>query len=109
MTTTNLSTITDEQVAVYHEQGYLVVEDLLDEATMSALRRETDTIVADAAHLTESDAIYDLEDSHTPQQPRVRRLKAPSAHFPFFRELAQSPGADGRRDPAHRPRRAPPE
>ena len=91
MTTTNLPTITDEQVVFYHEQGYLVVEDLLDEATMSALRRETDTIVADAADLTESDAIYDLEDSHTPQQPRVRRLKAPSAHFPFFRELAQHP------------------
>ncbi len=91
MTTTNFPAITDEQVSFYQENGYLVVEDLLDEATMSALRRETESVVAGAAGLDASDSLYDLEDSHTPEEPRVRRLKSPHAHWPFFRELAQHP------------------
>ena len=35
--------------------------------------------------------VYDLEDSHSPQAPRVRRIKTPHKHFPFFAELTRSP------------------
>ena len=83
--------VTPEQVAFYHENGFLLIPNLLPAETLQALRDETDRIVSEAAGLTDHDARYDLEDSHTPDDPRVRRLKTPHAHWPFFRELAQHP------------------
>ena len=83
--------VTPEQVEFYHENGYLLIPNLLPDETLQALRDETDRIVSEAAGLTDHDARYDLEDSHTPDDPRVRRLKSPHAHWPFFRELAQHP------------------
>ena len=83
--------ITDEQVAFYHENGYLLIPNLLPDDVLQSLRVETDRIVAEAADLSDHNAQYDLEDSHSPEEPRVRRLKSPSSHWPFFRELAQHP------------------
>jgi hypothetical protein len=37
------------------------------------------------------DDIYDLEPTHRPDAPRVRRIKTPHLNFPFFRELAAYP------------------
>ncbi len=91
MTTAAASTITQEQVEFYHENGYLLMPKLLPDDVLQALRDETDRIVAEAAGLTDHNAQYDLEDSHTAEEPRVRRLKSPSWHWPFFRELAQHP------------------
>ena len=91
MTTAAPSTITREQVEFYHENGYLLMPKLLPDDVLQALRDETDRIVAEAAGLTDHNAQYDLEDSHSPEEPRVRRLKSPSSHWPFFRELAQHP------------------
>jgi phytanoyl-CoA hydroxylase len=56
-----------------------------------AIRRRVDAIVADAARVTGHTDVYDLEDSHSPQAPRVRRIKTPHKHFPFFAELTRSP------------------
>ena len=37
-----------------------------------------------AARVAANDDIYDLEDSHTPEEPRVRRLKAPHLIHPAY-------------------------
>jgi len=39
--------------------------------------------------------VYDLEESHTPEKPRVRRIKTPHKHFPFFAELTRNPRITG--------------
>ena len=35
--------------------------------------------------------VYDLEDTHTPAQPRVRRIKAPHLHDPAYGALVRHP------------------
>ena len=55
------------------------------------LRRRVTDICAGARGLTDHTAIYDLEPDHRPDAPRVRRIKAPHRHFPFFFELARHP------------------
>jgi ectoine hydroxylase-related dioxygenase (phytanoyl-CoA dioxygenase family) len=35
--------------------------------------------------------VYDLEPGHTPESPKVRRIKLPHSHTPVFWELAQYP------------------
>ena len=41
--------------------------------------------------MPEHDDVYDLEDSHTPEQPRVRRIKAPHLHHPAYAGLIRHP------------------
>ena len=80
--------LTDRDVEFYREQGYLTVPDVLDGAMLSRVRQHIAEICEGARGLERHDAIYDLEPTHRPDAPRVRRIKTPHASFPFFRELA---------------------
>ena len=82
--------LTAAQIEQYRELGYLVVPDVLDRDLLAEVRRAVDAIVADAATVTQHTNVYDLEDSHSPQAPRVRRIKTPHKHFPFFADLTRS-------------------
>lgn len=80
--------LTDEQIAFYHDEGYLVVEGVLSPEKLQRLRDETDALIAGAAAVDAHNDLYDLEDSHRPDNPRVRRLKEPYRHSPYFWDLA---------------------
>jgi phytanoyl-CoA hydroxylase len=84
-------TLSDEQVLFYKEHGYLVVENVLSSQKLAQLRSETDAIIAGAGRVSESNDIYDLEESHTPANPRVRRIKNPYEHSDYFNRLARDP------------------
>lgn len=83
--------LTDADVAHYFEHGYVVVRNVLSAEKLAELRRQTEAIVAEAGTVSQSDGIYDLEDSHTPAQPRVRRIKNPYENFAYFKALAADP------------------
>jgi len=83
--------LTKAEVEQYRELGYLVVPDVFDAGLLAEIRRAVDAIVADAGKVTTHTDVYDLEESHTPEQPRVRRIKTPHKHFPFFAELTRNP------------------
>ena len=83
--------LTDVQIAQYRDDGYVVVKDVLEPETLERLRSVTDEVVASAAGLTEHSDILDLEASHRPDAPRVRRIKRPHLAHPFYRELAAHP------------------
>ena len=78
--------LSDAQRAAYDRDGFVVVPDVFSAAEIEELRRVTDEFVRNAARVSANDDIYDLEDTHTPVEPRVRRLKAPhSIHPAYFR------------------------
>ena len=79
-----------EQVDAYHSQGYTLVENVLDGATLSQLQAEISNLLDGAAGLTEHSDVYDLEDTHRPDRPRVRRIKQPHTHTRFFDHLVRS-------------------
>jgi phytanoyl-CoA hydroxylase len=83
--------ITDRDIARYHETGYLVVPEVIEPELLARLRGALDALVADAASVSEHTDVYDLEPGHTPEQPKVRRIKLPHSHTPVFWELAQYP------------------
>jgi phytanoyl-CoA hydroxylase len=87
--------ITQSQVEQYREQGYVLVENVLDKDKVATLRRVCDEFVARAAGMTRSDEVLDLDPSHRPDAPKVRRIKKPHGHHPFFRDLAADPGIIG--------------
>jgi ectoine hydroxylase-related dioxygenase (phytanoyl-CoA dioxygenase family) len=83
--------INDTQADFYHENGYLVVDDIYSAQDVAAMRAVVDELVEKASGLTDHDEIYDLEPSHTAERPRVRRIKEPFKVHPLFRKMAEHP------------------
>jgi len=84
--------LTEAQKQDYDRVGAIVVPDVLSAAEVAELRRVTDGFVERARQVATHDAIYDLEDSHTPAMPRVRRIKAPHLHHEAYARLVRHPG-----------------
>ena len=82
--------LSGDQVRFYEENGYLVLENHLDVDTINAVRQEIARLEQLAAGMTESDDRIDLEDSHRPDDPRVRRIKLPHTQSRLFNELLHS-------------------
>ncbi len=77
-----------EQIDFYHRNGYIGVEDVLTADEVADLRRVTDEFVEKSRALTEHTGVFDLEPSHSPAHPRVRRLKNPHMeHIVYDRAL----------------------
>jgi phytanoyl-CoA hydroxylase len=83
--------ITDAQVQQYRDKGFVVVDDVFSQAEVARMRHALDALVAAARGLTTHDKVYDLEESHTPDNPRVRRIKEPHKANPLFLEMARHP------------------
>lgn len=83
--------LTRAQIDEYNEVGAIVVPDVLTQQEVRTLSQVTDDLVARARGLTGHTDLYDLEDSHTPENPRVRRLKAPHLHHPAYAALVRHP------------------
>src|SRR4051812_38103179 len=57
----------------YHRDGFIVAPDVLSEAEVERLRRVTGEFVERARQVAANTDVYDLEDTHSPTEPRVRR------------------------------------
>ena len=84
--------INEKDVASYRENGYLVVQNVLDAATLARMRQSIADLVVKAAGVKTHNEIYDLEPTHTPEHPRVRRIKSPHKVDPLFLEVVKQPG-----------------
>lgn len=80
--------LTQAQRESYFENGYLLVEKVLSDEWVAKLRRATDEMVDESRRITESDAKWDLEEGHTAESPRLRRLSSPNDHHPVYWEYA---------------------
>jgi ectoine hydroxylase-related dioxygenase (phytanoyl-CoA dioxygenase family) len=74
---TNYEALNEEQVAFYNAQGYLVLEKRIPDDIIAAIRADIARFEDEARGLEESNDRIDLEDSHTPENPRVRRIQLP--------------------------------
>ena len=85
-----MEVLTPEQVSFYSDNGYLLLENRVPRAVIEAIRAEVSRFVDEARGLTISSDRLDLEDSHTPDAPRLRRVKLPHAISPVVDELLRS-------------------
>ncbi len=85
-----LEALSPDEALFYREQGYVVVPDRVAEATLQALRAEIARFTEEARGMTASNDRLDLEDSHTPDAPRVRRIKRPDLISDVVRDLMTS-------------------
>jgi phytanoyl-CoA hydroxylase len=83
--------LTQAQIDEYNRIGATVVPDVLSADEVQELRRVTDEFVQKSRTVSTHDEIYDLEDSHSANEPRVRRIKTPHAHHPAYGRLVRHP------------------
>lgn len=83
--------LTSDQIRFYRDQGYLGVEGVFSPAEVAELRQVTDDFVEKSRAVTVNDAVFDLEPSHTPQNPRLRRLKDPIKQHDVYRRAISHP------------------
>lgn len=83
--------LTEKQVASYRENGFLVVENVFDAGTLDRIRSVIAGLVQKAAGVKTHNDVYDLEPTHTPENPRVRRIKTPHKVDPLFMEVVKQP------------------
>ena len=69
--------LTNGQIEHYREKGYLGVEGVFSADEVAELARVTDEFVDQSRGVTEHTDAFDLEPDHTPEAPRLRRLKGP--------------------------------
>ena len=84
--------LTQDEVAAYHRDGFCLVRQALSPARLQQVRDWIDACVARAHGVAASNEIYDFEDTHTPEQPRVRRIKDPVARDRLFWDVVRDPG-----------------
>ena len=76
--------LSPQEIASYHENGYITVEDVLSPGELAALQRVTDEFVERSRSITTHDAIFDLEPNHSAESPRLRRIKSPILHHEVY-------------------------
>ncbi len=82
--------LSPEQITQYNDHGYLVVENQIPPEWITQLRDEITRFETEAAGMTQSNDRLDLEDTHTPAEPRLRRVKLPHMISDVVRDLMVS-------------------
>ena len=76
--------LTKDQIEFYREKGYLGVEGVFSAAEVEELQRVTDEFVDKSRSVTEHNDVFDLEPDHTPELPKLRRLKSPASQHEVY-------------------------
>src|SRR2546423_7571822 len=83
--------LTREQREFYFDNGYLLVEAVVDDEWLGRLRAATEEMIDRSPALTRSDRIFDLSPGHTAHEPRLRRLTSPVDPHPEHWAFASEP------------------
>ena len=81
-----------EQSRFYAENGYLLIEDAVSPEALGALRRVAHEFIERSRTVSESDEVYDLDEGHGPDAPRLTRIKLPHLQHPVFADALRSEG-----------------
>jgi ectoine hydroxylase-related dioxygenase (phytanoyl-CoA dioxygenase family) len=87
--------LSNEQVAAYHRDGFIRVDNALSPALLARVNAWIDGCIARARGVAKSNEVYDFEDTHTPEAPRIRRIKDPVQRDALFWEVIRDPGVIG--------------
>ena len=77
------------------EEGCCVVEGVISDEWIRRLNAAMEEMVEKSREVSENDGRFVLEEGHSAETPRLRRLNSPVAHHPdFWAFVAESPSGD---------------
>ncbi|MBX2825597.1 MAG: phytanoyl-CoA dioxygenase family protein [Gammaproteobacteria bacterium] len=82
--------ISADQIDDYQRDGFTVVRDVLTAEQLTGLQELTQDYIEQSRSITRSNELYDLDEGHSPDEPRLTRIKTPHRQHPMFRSVLQS-------------------
>ena len=79
--------LSKDEINFYNDQGYLLVEDVISENQHKEMLALVDGFFEKSKMIKENDNIFDLEDGHSSENPRLKRIKQPHQHSQFFWDI----------------------
>jgi ectoine hydroxylase-related dioxygenase (phytanoyl-CoA dioxygenase family) len=87
--------LTQSQREFYFREGYLLLDRAIGDDWLRPLRAATEELVERSRRVARSDKVFDLEPTHRPDAPRLRRVSNPVEHHPaFWQYVTESPLGD---------------
>jgi ectoine hydroxylase-related dioxygenase (phytanoyl-CoA dioxygenase family) len=80
--------LSDAQLAEYRKTGYLAIRNAFSQDLLKRLIATTERLYAEGARLTQKTKHFDLEATHTPESPRIRRIASPTELDDVYIETA---------------------
>ena len=69
--------LTSRQKNFYEDNGYLMVEDVITKDQLNKLQDITYDFIESSRQVTENDDVFDLDEGHSAENPRLTRIKLP--------------------------------
>lgn len=82
--------LSKDDVSFYNDNGYLMVEDAVTPEQLARLREITYDLIEKSRSVTQSNDVYDLDDGHTADAPRLTRIKLPHKQNPYYWDVLKS-------------------
>ena len=81
-----------EQSRLYAENGYVMIEDAVSPEQLRAMRAVAHEFIERSRAVSQSDEVFDLDEGHGPESPRLTRVKLPHRQHPVFADVLRSEG-----------------
>jgi ectoine hydroxylase-related dioxygenase (phytanoyl-CoA dioxygenase family) len=82
--------LNQHDVEFYRDKGYLMVEDAVSADQLAKLREITYDLIDKSREIVESNDIYDLDEGHSANQPRLTRIKLPHQQHPYYWDVLKN-------------------
>jgi ectoine hydroxylase-related dioxygenase (phytanoyl-CoA dioxygenase family) len=82
--------LSQEQREFYNENGYLMVENAVDQEQLHRMRAITYDLIEQSRSVSESNDVFDLDEGHGPNTPRLTRIKLPHKQNPYFWDVLKA-------------------
>lgn len=77
-----------EQLQFYYENGYVLVENAVSPEQLAKLEQITHRLIEASSTVTVSNEVYDLDEGHCADSPKLTRIKLPHKQDPYYWEVA---------------------
>lgn len=87
--------LTKNQIADYRREGYLLIENAVPPEELAEIREVALGFIERSREVTESNDIYDLDEGHSADAPRLTRVKLPHKQHAVFNAALRSERMQG--------------
>ena len=84
--------LTNEQLKFYQDNGYLLVENVITNEQLKKLQEITYEFIDMSRNVTESNDVFDLDEGHCAEKPRLTRIKLPHKQNQYFDDILKKSG-----------------
>ncbi len=84
--------LSDSDKAFYETNGYLKIENAVTPDELAQLQAVTTDLIEASRQVSDSNDVYDLDDGHSPDAPRLTRIKLPHKQHAIYDQVLKSSG-----------------